>query len=186
MAAVEELARNGFKNVYGVEPGIASAEKAKNAIRKNIKINILREGLYPKESFDVICCFHTLDHVIDPNNFLEEVYRILKRRGKVFFIVHDTNGLSVKLFGEKSPIYDIEHIYLFNAKNLRKLFYKNGFYDLKTFNVKNTYPVNYWIKLLPLPSLIKTNILKLLNITKIGLLPISLNAGNVGIVGTKS
>jgi len=40
--------------------------------------------------------------------------RDIYRTGRKHFIVHDTKGLSVKIFGEKSPIFDIEHIFLFN------------------------------------------------------------------------
>lgn len=182
---LEELRKNGLRKAYGVEPGKSSVDKAESDIRENIKISVLRRGLFPKETFDIICCFHTLDHVVDPNKFLEEVYRLLKKRGKIFFIVHNTNGLSVKLLKEKSPIFDIEHIYLFNSKNLKKIFSVNKFSDLKVVSIKNKYPLNYWLKLLPMPYLLKVNILKLLNLTKIGLLPISLNAGNIGIVGNK-
>ena len=183
---LEELIDNGIKNVYGIEPGHTSVRKARSDIKNRIKISTWKKDLFPKNSFDVICCFHTLDHVIDPNKFVQDVYKSLKKDGKFFFIVHNTNGLSARLLGEKSPIFDIEHIYLFNARNLKELFYKNGFHGLETFSINNTYPINYWLKLLPLLSLLKNNMLKLLNITKIGLYPFSLSAGNVGIVGTKS
>jgi len=182
---LEELVKNGFKNVYGVEPGKASVGKARWDIKKNIQISILKKGLFPKESFDVVCCFHTLDHIIEPNKFLEEVSNLLKKKGKVFFIVHNTNALSAKFLGEKSPIFDIEHVCLFNPKNLKKIFYKNRYTDLKVFNISNTYPLQYWLKLFPMSHLLKINILKLFNIIKLGLFPISLNAGNIGIVGSK-
>jgi len=182
---LEELVGNEIKNVYGIEPGKASVEKADKEIKKNIKISILRKGLFPKEIFDIICCFHTLDHVTDPNEFISTVYSLLKKGGKIFFIVHNTNALSVKMFGEKSPIFDIEHIYLFDSKSLKTVFQKSGFSNLKVFNVSNTYPLQYWLKLFPMFHLLKVNILKLFNITKLGLFPISLNAGNIGIVGSK-
>ncbi len=182
---LEKAKDMGIGHVQGVEPGKASLRNARADIKKVIKVSNFHERLFPKESFDIICCFHTLDHVVDPNIFLKSAYGMLKKKGKIFFIVHNTNAFSVKLFGENSPIFDIEHIFLFNPKSLKKLFYKNGLTDLKIFNIKNTYPLNYWFKLFPMPSLFKENLIKLLNFTKIGLLPISLNAGNIGIVGSK-
>lgn len=183
---LEELIDNGINKVYGLEPGMSSVKKARKDIVNNIKIDVLKKDNFPKESFDVICCFHTLDHIVDINMFLKEVRNLLKKNGKIFFVVHNTDGLSVKLFGQKSPIFDIEHIYLFNPKSLENIFKKNGFNNLKVFNVKNTYPLNYWIKLFPMPNLLKSFTLKAFDITKIGLLPLTLSAGNIGIVGENS
>lgn len=184
---LEELRDNGIKNVYGIEPGSASVKKARWDIKKNIKINILKKGLFPRNSFDVICCFHTLDHIINPNDFLDEIYSLLKKSGKAFFIVHNTDALSAKLLGEKSPIFDIEHIYLFNKDTLRKIFLKHGFKKIRTFNVKNKYLISYWFKLLPIPSSTKKFILEMFG-NNLGKIPLTFSAGNIGIVaeGKKS
>lgn len=183
---LEEAKRMGVVNVFGIEPGEPSVKKASPEIRKNIKINILREGLFKKGTFDIICCFHTLDHIIDPNSFLQITFGLLKKGGKVLFIMHDTNGLSVKLFGEKSAIYDIEHIYLFNQHNLTKIFYNHKFKKIKTFSVKNRYPLQYWMRMVPLPQFAKPYFLKMLQFTGLGEIPFSVRAGNIGIVASKT
>ena len=183
---LDELHKNGFNNVYGVEPGENSVKKANKYIRNRIKIDIFKKGLFDKNSFDLILCFHTLDHVIDPNLFLKDVNFLLKKNGKVFFVVHDTSGLSVKLLGERSPIFDIEHIFLFNKENLKKIFLKNNFSKASAFSIINEYHLSYWVKLFPMPIIIKKPLLKLLNFLKIGYFPISLPAGNIGIVATKN
>ncbi len=183
---LEEAKDMGVGSVYGIEPGKASVKKAPKWLQKNIKVEIFRKNIYKNNTFNIICCFHTLDHIVDPNKFLQNVYTVLKKGGRALFIVHDTSGLSVKLFGEKSPIFDIEHIYLFNRQNLSGLFIKNKFKILGTFNVKNNYPLIYWVRMVPLSKKIKEFLLIFLN--KIGLsnLPISINAGNVGIVVEKA
>jgi 2-polyprenyl-3-methyl-5-hydroxy-6-metoxy-1,4-benzoquinol methylase len=182
---LEEAKERGVGSVFGIEPGIASVKKAPKWLQNNIKIGILQKGSFKDNSFDIICCFHTLDHIVDPNSFLETVYAFLKKGGKALFIVHDTNGLSVKLFSEKSPIFDIEHIYLFNKKSLEAIFKKNKFRVIQTFSVKNTYPILYWTRILPLPNKMKALLLSFLQNTKIGSIPISLKAGNIGIVVQK-
>jgi SAM-dependent methyltransferase len=157
---LEELTDRGYKNIYGIEPGKASVEKARKDIKKRIKIGVLKEGLFPNSHFDIILCFHTLDHIVNINNFIRETQYLLREGGMIFFVVHDTEGLSVKLLGERSPVFDIEHIYLFNEKTLRELFKKNNFINLKTFSIKNTYSIKYWLKLFPFPLLIKNTLLK--------------------------
>ncbi len=182
---MEEAMEMGIKNVFGIEPSIDSIKKASLANKKNIKCGVLKPHQFRNNSFDIICFFHTLDHVFNPNVFLGIVHDLLKKNGKVICVVHDTDGLSVRLFGEKSPIFDVEHIYLFNKKNLAKIFKKNNLKSLKVLDVKNRYPILYWWKLMPISRPLKENINKLLSKTRIGAIPISLNAGNIVIIAEK-
>jgi len=174
----------GIKNVFGVEPGIKSVAKAPFWLRNKIKVGIFKRG-YFSSPFDIISCFHTLDHVITPDKFVSDVCKSLTKKGVALFIVHDTEGLSVRLLGEKSPIFDIEHIYLFNKKNLREIFLKNGFRKVKLFDVKNVYPLSYWFRMLPVPKILKNKIYHFLTITRLGELPLSLRAGNIGVFAYK-
>lgn len=182
---LDELYKHGYKNVYGIEPGRKSVSKAPESIKKNIEVNIFNANLFRNKKFDLILCFHTLDHLINLNEFIENVNELLKKNGKIFFIVHNTNGLSVKLLGEKSPIFDIEHIYLFNEKSLKRFFEKNGFKNTKVFNIVNKYPLSYWVRLFPFSFFVKEFILRFISLTRIGNLSISLSAGNIGIFAGK-
>lgn len=182
---LNEVTKMGIKSVYGIEPSLASVNLAPKKIKKNIKISVLKPNLFKKEFFDIICCFHTLDHVTSPNSFLKICFKLLKKKGIVLFIVHNTEGLSVKLFGEKSAIFDIEHIYLFNPKNLRTIFSQNGFKVIRVFNVKNRYPLSYWFRMTPLPKTIKFIFLGLLYKTGLGKIPLNLSPGNIGIIAEK-
>lgn len=181
---LEEAKKLGV-HVYGVEPSRAAVLLADEGIRKNIKVSILKPNLFKNNSFNLICCFHTLDHTINPNNFLKICYKLLKNGGLVLFIVHNTNGLSVRLFGEKSAIFDIEHIYLFNSKSLKTILLKNKFKVQFIFDVKNKYPLNYWVRMVPLHKILKNLFLTLLRITKIGNISLGIKAGNIGIVAKK-
>lgn len=182
---LEEIRDLGIKSVYGVEPSRPAVERAPKSFKKNIKINVLKKNLFKENFFDVICCFHTLDHVTNPNIFLKICFQLLKKGGVVLFIVHNTDGLSVKLFGENSAIFDIEHIYLFNPKSLSTIFQKNRFKVINLFNVKNKYPLNYWFRMVPMPKTLKYILLKTLEVTKIGGMPLSIKPGNIGILAKK-
>ena len=179
---LEKAKDMGISEIFGVEPGRASIKKARKDIRIRIKTGILKQGIYNTGKFDIITCFHTLDHIVDPNLFLRITFSLLKKRGMAFFIVHNTDGLSVKLFREKSPIFDIEHIYLFNPQTLAKIFENNKFRNFQVFDIKNRYPLKYWFRMSPLPRGIKERVFKFLDLVKIDSLPLSLSAGNIGIV----
>lgn len=183
---LEEAQRLGIKDVYGIEPSFPAVKQAKAGIKKRIKVDILKPGLFKANSFDLVCCFHTLDHIVYPNKFLETAFKYMKKGGRIIFVVHDTQGLSVKLFGEKSAIFDIEHIYLFNKSNLEKIFSKNGFSVTGVKDIMNTYPLGYWFKMVPFPKLLKRFVGIVFERTGIGSLALSLKVGNIAIFATKS
>ena len=174
------------KEVFGVEPGSKMVLHADEGVRSRIKVNFFKQNLFPKSTFDLILCFHVLDHMIDPNEFIRGAQALLKKNGYIIVVVHDTEGLSVKLFQEKSAIFDIEHIYLFNRKTLSKIFLRNKFKVVQIFNLINSYPLDYWIKMSGFPSFIKKSSKFITTIFGINKKSISIPAGNIGIIAKKS
>ena len=115
---------------------------------------------------------------------MKKIFGILKPGGIAYFIVHNEQALQAKIFGEKSPIYDVEHIYLFNQKTLAKLCEKTGFNVVKTWSVKNTYPLHYWLRMAPLPF--KKQITGLVSVFGLLNLNIGIKPGNLGIFVRKA
>lgn len=183
---LERLKQQGINQVWGVEPGKAMVETAPAWLRPRIKRGFFKRGMFRKGSFDLVACFHTLDHVLDPSMVVKAMFEVLKPGGLAVTLVHDTAGLSVKLFGEKSAIFDVEHIYLFNQKTLRKLFEKFGFVTRDVINVTNRYPLSYWLTMSGLPQRLKRGSLRLVKWVGWDTTPLSLAAGNIAIVATKS
>lgn len=183
---LKSLLKSGFtKSASGVEPSSEMILQADPILRTKIKVDVFKPSLFPNNSFDLICCFHTLDHMIDPDEFVKGANLLLKKNGYVIAIVHDTNGLSVKMFGENSPIFDIEHIFLFNKKTLREIFVRHNFEAVKVFSLVNKYPLGYWVRMSGFPGVIKKamgNVLKLLKLDRID---ISIPAGNIAIIAKK-
>ena len=89
------------------------------------------------------------------------------------------------MLGTKSPIYDIEHLQLFNSKTGRKLLESGGYTRIEVFPVWNRYPLHYWTRLFPIPLGLKTTLLSVLKKSHLGNIQISLPAGNVALVGFK-
>lgn len=174
------------KNVFGVEPSSKMVLEADSSVRNKIKVDIFKSNLFPKNSFDLILCFHTLDHMFDPKEFVTGAFSMLKKNGYVVVVVHDTEGLSVKIFGERSAIFDIEHIYLFNKKTLNLLFSRNKFNVVKVFNLVNNYPLKYWIAMSGFPLFFKKFAGFFVNLSGIGKISLSIPAGNIGIIAKKN
>jgi hypothetical protein len=124
-----------------------------------------------------------LDHVPDPSRFLSDVFAALEPGGAAVCVTHDTSALSARLLGERSPIYDIEHTYLFNRRNLAALFQAAGLERVESFPIANRYALRYWCRLFPMPTGIKLASLKLLECLGLAAWRVSLRAGNCGVIG---
>ncbi len=57
------------------------------------------------------------------------------------------DSLQAKILRDRSPIIDVEHIYLFNKITLSRLFTEANFAVLNVGDIKNSYPINYWLRL---------------------------------------
>lgn len=141
------LMDRGISDVWGVEPGKNMVANAPPRLRNRIIVDVFKKNQFPPHSFDLICCFHTLDHVVAPLALVKLSYSLLKIGGVMIVVTHDTDGLSVKLVGERSPIFDIEHIYLFSKKTIAELFSRAKFKIVNVKNLVNTYPLSYWIRM---------------------------------------
>jgi len=187
-AFLRELRRLGFRDVVGVEPSEAPVRVAADDVRPLIRQEMFDGACFAEDSFDLVTCFQTIEHVYEPRSLLQDIYRILKPGGKVFFIGHDLGALSARLMGEKSPIFDIEHVQLFNPRSARFLLTQTGFRAVNVFSILNAYTLTYWLKLFPMPARVKRGLLSSLEhpaLRALGASRIPLPAGNMAIFGTK-
>ena len=87
--------------------------------------------------------------------------------------------------GEHSPIFDVQHTYLYSKKTLAALFEKSQFQTKEIFDVWNSYSLKYWLKLAPIKTSIKNLILSILASCHLLNFKISLRAGNIAIIAQK-
>jgi SAM-dependent methyltransferase len=184
-AFVEQLLAQGFTEVVGVEPSKAPIEAAKPSIRGYLKCGIFAPEQFAPESFDLITCFQVIEHVWDPAKIARDALGLLRPGGLFFLVAHDRRAFSARVMGTKSPIFDIEHVQLFDRSTGTALLRNAGFASIKVSSVRNKYPIDYWLKLFPLPRLVKSAVRWLARISGIGRLLLSLPAGNLAVVGQK-
>jgi SAM-dependent methyltransferase len=184
-AFLEQLVPFGFRKLVGVEPSAAPVAQAKPGIRSLIRQAPFVASDFPKESFSLITCFQTLEHIDDPQGLCEQAYDLLHEGGALFVVSHNRRALSAKLLGRKSPIFDIEHLQLFSPRSLRYALERAGFDEVELHPVLNRYPLCYWLKLLPLPAPLKARTLERLKGSKLGKMPVKIAAGNFAAVAFK-
>lgn len=180
---LEEAAKLGYQKIKGLEPSADALKKARPAIKKLITPGLLRPKLFPPSSFDIIVAFQVFDHVADPNNFLKTCRTYLKSKGILLLMNHDVNALSARILGEKSPIFDIEHTYLYSQATITQILKKNRFTIEKIYDPPSLFQLRYLARLLPLKNSLKT----VINNSKHSLfnINISLHAGNLAVYARK-
>lgn len=179
------LKDEGVREIVGVEPSQAPIDAADSTIRPNIIKDVFSAERFEKESFDMISCFQTIEHIPDSRKLLQDIYALLKDRGLVYIVCHNYCSLVNKILGTKSPIYDIEHLQLFSKRSIYRLLKECGYSNIKTFSIWNRYPIRYWLRLFPFPKGMKRAILKSAESHTWGNIELAINVGNVGVIAHK-
>jgi SAM-dependent methyltransferase len=175
----------GWQEVRGVEPSADAIRKAPPELAGAITQDVMREGLFTPESFDAVCLFQVLDHISTPVDLLEECFAVLRPGGLILALNHNAAAWSARLLGERSPIVDIEHTYLYTPATMRRIFAKAGFVDPQVRSVRNTYSLAYLAQLVPLPSSIKVGLLRRLRGSPTGRMRVTLPLGNLCLIARK-
>lgn len=184
-AFLSRLLEMGFNKVVGVEPSAASIASATEGRRHLIREGIFDPAEFDRESFDLICCFMTLEHVRDPVELLRGCDSILRPGGSVVVVTHDHRATLNRLLGRWSPIVDVEHMQLFSPKSMRYVFQKFGYERVKMHSLRNRYSFGYWARLLPLPRAVKSPMMRALRLARLDHVKLSFNVGNIMVSATK-
>ncbi|MFH0793689.1 MAG: class I SAM-dependent methyltransferase [bacterium] len=182
---LEEALARGYREVRGVEPSEAAVASADPAVRSRIVCNTMKAGLFPSESFDVICMFQAFDHIPDPVALLRECCHVLRPGGLALLLNHNMNAFSARLLGERSPIIDIEHTFLYTPATMTQMISSQGLQVRRVGSVLNRYTLSYLFHLAPLSGGLKNLVLDLLKRTKVGKLPLWAPLGNLYVIAQK-
>jgi len=184
-AFLKELLGRGFTEVMGVEPSSAPIAAAEPSIRP-----LIRHGIFTVEdqkpgSFSLITCFQTIEHLSEPLGVCKDVLKLLKPGGAMLIACHNRRAMTNRLLGQRSPIFDVEHLQLFSPKSATALLETAGFKSVSVHTYVNRYPMHYWARLFPLPAGMKPGMIRSMKAIGVGHIPLPMPAGNMAVVGMK-
>ena len=182
---LQQALAQGYSSVRGVEPSRAAVSQAAPEVRDGIVCDLMRPGLFGPGEFDVICLFQVFDHVPEPGALLDACLAALRPGGLVLALNHNVTAASARLLGERSPIVDIEHTYLYNPATMARLFAEHGFRVPNVGSVRNRYSLRYLVRLLPLSARPKQATLGWLQRHALGRLRLCVPLGNLYLVAQK-
>lgn len=182
-AFLERLLAAGFDDAIGYEPSAAPIAFAAPEIRARIRPRVFDGSELAAGSVSLVSCLQTIEHVPDPLGLCADAARMLEPGGALLIVCHNRRALSARLLRRSSPIYDIEHLQLFSPAGIRQLLQRGGFERIEVRRLVNRYPLGYWLRLAPAPSVLKSPIGTALARTRMDDVPLSLPAGNQVAVG---
>jgi len=96
--SLEFATKVGAKEIYGVDINeLALAEAQKKGITV-VKADLNNKIPLPSSFFDIILSNQTMEHLINPDNLLEEIHRLLKPDGYLYISVPNLCSLHNRLF----------------------------------------------------------------------------------------
>lgn len=117
------LLKNIGWDVYGIEIYKNAVDVAHERGLKNVILGTYEAlNRFPDNFFDAIRLYHVIEHLNNPPNCLELIYKKLKSEGQLILATPNIDSPLIKLFKNKwSGIDAPRHLFLFNPKLLSEL-----------------------------------------------------------------
>ncbi|MBU2575014.1 MAG: class I SAM-dependent methyltransferase [Elusimicrobia bacterium] len=145
-----KIMKAGGWETAGVDP---SEERNKRSTDDNkIYSADLMEIKFGEQSFDVITLWQVLEHLPDPDRYLAETHRLLKKDGILVLSVPNINSLQARLSGARWFNLDLpRHRWQFTPETLQKMLDKTAFRlkEIKHFSLEYN-PFGWWQSILNL------------------------------------
>lgn len=124
---LKNMQKRGWE-VYGVDTSREACKLANEELKQNIFNRELEECPFPDAYFDVITLWHVLEHVLNPNQVLREINKILKGNGILIIEVPSIKNPVFELTKENYFALDTpRHLYHYTPKTLELMLNKNDF-----------------------------------------------------------
>jgi SAM-dependent methyltransferase len=116
----------GFDAV-GVEPARWMAAYGRRTYGVDIRDGILKPGMFPEKSFDVITLWDVVEHLTDPKQILDLVHSLLKPNGILLVNYPDIDSVAAKTLGRKWPFWLSVHLLYYTRKTIAAQLKRSGF-----------------------------------------------------------
>ena len=114
--------------VLGVEISSAACNHVSNQLHLETICGMFEEVPIESESVDVVASMETIEHLYDPNSFIQRCQQILKKGGILFLTTPNENCLTRRLIGMDWRGYAMGHTILFPYRTLKRYLEDNGFH----------------------------------------------------------
>jgi len=110
--------------------GVDASQKARELVKNEFGINVEspNDWLNSSEKYDIITCWHSLEHVHEPWIYLEKIKTQLSSDGVLIVALPNYESTDAKKYGAKWAAYDApRHLYHFTPTSMDKIMFANEF-----------------------------------------------------------
>jgi 2-polyprenyl-3-methyl-5-hydroxy-6-metoxy-1,4-benzoquinol methylase len=145
-----------------------------------INAELFRASDVPAQSVSTAVMIHVLDHLLQPTEFLRQVWASLEPGGVIFIVTHDCGSLLARALGKRWPPYTLQHPQLYSRRSITALLQASGFEVIEVVKTTNYFPLPFLLRagltVFGLPERLVTE----------GATPLlGLKLGNIGTVARK-
>ncbi|WP_186776126.1 class I SAM-dependent methyltransferase [Rubripirellula reticaptiva] len=135
-AYLGKLAAAGWQ-VVGIEPSVVASQKARDS-GFEVHTGVLDDIGFPPHSFDAICAWMVLEHIIDPVKTLRVFNKLLRPGGQLLISVPNAGCWESKVFRKYWYVWEPpRHLHYFDPKRMKKLLLDNGYTDVQIIHQRN-------------------------------------------------
>ncbi|GAB4431859.1 MAG: methyltransferase domain-containing protein [bacterium] len=111
---------------YGLEPSAYLSQEGKKR-GLNIEQGTIDENPFPEKSFDMVCLWDVIEHLVDPKKDLLKIRKLLKNDGILLINYPDIGTWMAKLFGRRFWWIISVHLHHFDRKTISEICKLTGF-----------------------------------------------------------
>jgi len=119
---------NGHGTFYGVDISSKMIEQAEANSRNYLNVYFCKSRVeelpFADDFFDVVVSSNAFHHFSDPEKTLEETYRVLKPKGKVYILDTTANNFFMRMLDRVSRKTEKGHVKLYSTREFQALFEK--------------------------------------------------------------
>lgn len=113
---------------YGIDLSEKMIEKAKSNYRDRDNFHFIEASAESmplnNNFFDIIICTNSFHHYLHPDKVLKEIYRLLKKGGKIYILDPTADSWIIKIIDKIIKLAEPEHVKLYSTKEFRLMFEK--------------------------------------------------------------
>ncbi len=129
---------NTMKENGWLVSGVEASPKARALVNNQFGISVISpdEWLNSHEKYDVITCWHSLEHVHEPWVYLEKIKSQLNHNGVLMVALPNYESTDATKYGADWAAYDTpRHLYHFTPYSLEKILFTNEFLINKIYRL---------------------------------------------------
>jgi len=100
----------------------------------------------PNNSIQLAVAIHVLDHLLEPQEFIKEIFNKLAPGGTLLVVTHNERSLLARILKQRWPAHCLQHPQLFNRLSTKTFLENCGFENVKTKRTINYFTIGYLLK----------------------------------------